>query len=60
MSYLNYMDDEDFSEVDEYPEKYRDRKQSAGSKRLKARRKIEDMRERRRLKRELDFFGAES
>ena len=52
--------DDIFPEDVDLSMKYLDSKKSNGKKRLKARRKIEDIRERRRLKRQLDPFSIDS
>lgn len=59
MSRLNELDDDIFPEEFDASVKYLDGKKSTGKKRLKARRKIEDIREKRRLKRQLDPYGID-
>jgi hypothetical protein len=59
MSRIDDWYDEVFPEDIEVAIKHLDNKQSAGKKRLKARRKIEDIREKRRLKRQLDFYDTD-
>ncbi|WP_126453908.1 PA3496 family putative envelope integrity protein [Sulfuriflexus mobilis] len=59
MSRINDYYDEAFPEDMEQLAKNLDRKETSGKKRLKARRKIEDIREQRRLKRQLDFYGTD-
>lgn len=59
MSHMNDLYDELFSENIELPLKQRNRKQSAEKRRLKARRKVEDIRDKRRLKRQIDPYSAD-
>ena len=59
MSHMNDLYDELFSENIELPLKQRNRKQSAEKRRLKARRKVEDIRDKRRLKRQLDPYSTD-
>ena|GEM_PF-4936798 len=59
MSHMNDLYDELFSENIELPMKQRNRKQSAEKRRLKARRKVEDIRDKRRLKRQLDPYSTD-
>jgi len=56
---MNDLYDELFSENIELPLKQRNRKQSAEKRRLKARRKVEDIRDKRRLKRQLDPYSTD-
>ena len=51
--------DDIFPEEIELPREHWDRKQASGKKRLKARRRIEDIREKRRLKQQLDPFSID-
>lgn len=53
------FDDEGFLGDIDFSVKYRDKKESSGKKRLKARRKIEDIRDKRLLKRQLDPYGID-
>jgi hypothetical protein len=59
MSRIDDWCDEVFPEDIDLAIKHLDSKQSSGKKRLKARRKIEDIREKRRLKRQLDFYETD-
>ena len=56
MSRIDDWYDDVFPEDIDLAVKNLDSKQSSGKKRLKARRKIEDMREKRRLKQQLGYY----
>ena len=56
MQHINDFYDDIFPGDVDLSVKRLDRKQASGKKRLKARRKIEDIRENRRLKRQLDPY----
>ena len=59
MQYINYFYDDIFPDDVDSSVKRLDRKQASGKERFKARRKIEDIRENRRLKRQLDPYGTD-
>jgi hypothetical protein len=59
MSRVNDLYDDLFPEDADLPVNHWDRKLSSGKKRLKARRKIEDIREKKRLRRQLDPYSTD-
>ena len=59
MLHVDDMYDELFTEDIEQSLQHLNKKLSSGKKRLKVRRKIEDLREKKRLKRQLDYYGID-